>query len=406
MSYETAQLANPDFFSRANTELIGFVRRLGASGVLRIGGNTSAYSVWTPDGAPAAGSEEIAGPDTGNQAAPRRPVTPLAIKNLRDFIDATGWKLVYGLNMGTESPQSVAAEADCVAKTMGSKLVAFQLCNEPDLFARNGVRGPDYNFEQFATEWQRFFEAVRSRVPGAPFAGPDTAFNNEWLVPFASRFKKDVLFLSQHYYAEGPPTDPTMTIGRLLRPNPTLQDEFNGMVRTRQNSGLAFRMAETNSCYKGGKQGVSNTFASALWGADLMYQLAANGGTGINFHGGGYGWYTPIAGTPTKGFQAQPLYYAMLLFAQGGSGQLVETQMTGGADTQLVTAYGLKNNDGTLKAAIFNKDEERDVRLTIDPGSPATHAMVQRLSAPRIDDTANTTFGGAAVGAGGVWAAA
>ena len=46
-----------------------------------------------------------------------------------------------------------------------------------------------------------------------------------------------------------------------------------------------------------GKQGVSNTFASALWGAELMYQVAKQGGIGINFHGGVYGWYTPVAGT-------------------------------------------------------------------------------------------------------------
>ena len=46
-----------------------------------------------------------------------------------------------------------------------------------------------------------------------------------------------------------------------------------------------------------GKQGVSNTFASALWGAELMYQVATRGGIGINFHGGGCGWYTPFAGT-------------------------------------------------------------------------------------------------------------
>src|SRR5580658_3251992 len=49
LSYESAQLGNPHFFSGANTELAGFIRRLGASGVLRIGGNTSEYGYCTPD---------------------------------------------------------------------------------------------------------------------------------------------------------------------------------------------------------------------------------------------------------------------------------------------------------------------------------------------------------------------
>ena len=62
----------------------------------------------------------------------------------------------------------------------------------------------------------------RKRVPNAPFAGPDTAFNNDWLVPFAKAFRNDVKFVSSHYYAEGPPSDPAMDIPRLLRPDPKL----------------------------------------------------------------------------------------------------------------------------------------------------------------------------------------
>jgi hypothetical protein len=408
-SYETAQLRNPYFFSAKNTQLVGFCRRLSPSGVLRIGGNTSAFSVWTPkpsaEDAAESLRDEVAGPDTGKHAAPQRAVTPLAIDNLRGFLDATGWKLIYGLNLGGGTPETAADEAEYVAKTMGSKLIAFQLCNEPDLFTKNGLRAKDYNFEQFAVEWQRVFEAVRQRVPGAPLAGPDTAFNNEWLVPFAQRFKNDVIFLSQHYYAEGPPDDPLMTIERLLNPDPKLQEEFDGMERTRRDTGLPFRMAETNSCWGGGKATVSDTFASALWSADLMYQLAVAGGMGINFHSGGYGWYTPIAGAPSKGFLARPLYYGMLLFAEAGAGTLVAAEIDKGAAAPLLNAYGLSAN-GTMKAVILNKHADRDVALTIDSGTRAASASVIRLQAPRLNDTADTTLGGAPVGAGGDWSPA
>ncbi len=413
LSYETSQLSDPTFFSPGNVGLAGFHKRLGVSGILRVGGNTSEFGVWTPNASDttAKADEELAanvipdalGPDTGKHAAPRRPVTPLAVRNLRGFVDLTGWRLIYGLNMGSESPEMVADEAEYVAKTMGDKLVAFQLCNEPDLFYRNGLRDKDYDYKKFSVEWRRFFRAVRRRVPKAPFAGPDTAFNTEWLVPFAREFKHDVDFLSQHYYAEGPPTDPTMTIERLLSPNPKLDGEFKGMVETQKDTGLPFRMTETNSCYQGGKPGVSDTFASALWGADLMYQLTAAGGTGINFHGGGYGWYTPVAGTPKNGFLARPIFYGMLLFAQAGAGTLVDATLDNTADAPLLTAYGIKAGDGGLKAAVFNKNLDRDVDLTIDAGGAAS-ATVMRLIAPRVDDTTDTTLGGAVVGDGGGWA--
>lgn len=419
LSYESAQLGNPTFFSGNNTQLAGLMRRLGKSGVLRIGGNTSEYCYWAPSVAsktttPNTGSiggdktNPVAfalavGPDKGLEPAAAVNIAPLAIRNLRDFLDASGWKLIYGLNMGTGTPEAAAAEAAYVMDTIGAaRLIAFQLCNEPDLFYRNGIRKADYNSDQFNDEWQKFYQAVRAKVPNASFAGPDTAYNNDWLVPFAKRFKNEAVFLSQHYYAEGPPTDPSMTIERLLRPSPQLQKELEGMQKTVQEYKIPFRLAETNSCYRGGKQGVSDTFASALWGADLMYQLASSGGMGINFHGGGYGWYTPIAGTQQDGFLARPIYYGMLLFEQAGPGQLVESKLEGLELAPLLTAYGLRSDSGAMKVAVFNKNSEQAVRLTID-GAPTQHARVLRLYAPRVDDTTDTTFGGSVVGADGEW---
>lgn len=418
LSYESAQLSQPEFFSPDNTELIGFVRRLGASGVLRIGGNTSEYCHWTPNGTaenPATRNDEEAnvipqalgavGPDKGHRPPPPKKITRQAVQNLRGFIDATGWKLIYGLNMGTESAETAADEAAFVMRTIGDKLIAFQLCNEPDLFYRNGLRKADYNYAQFAQEWQHFCEVIRKRVPDAPFAGPDTAFNNEWLVPFAKQFKNEIAFLSQHYYAEGPPEDPSMTIGRLLKPNLRLKAEFEGMAQTKAESNLPFRLAETNSCYQGGKAGVSDTFASALWGGDLMYQLAAAGGVGINFHGGGYGWYTPIAGTVRDGFTARPIYYGMLLFAECGPGHLLETRVENQDAAPLVTAYAVGGPDRSVKAVVFNKHDDRAARVTVDGAGRASGAHALRLVAPRCDDKQDVTLGSNPVGASGVWKA-
>jgi len=401
LSYETSQLSDPSFFSRENAPLAGFHRRLGAAGVLRIGGNTSEFSVWSPMAAPILPTPEALGPDTGRHPAPRRPVTPLAVRNLRGFLELSGWRLIYGLNMGSESPETVAAEAAYVAGVMGERLVAFQLCNEPDLFNKNGLRPADYGYRQFAMEWRRYFHAVRQRLPRVPVAGPDTAGNNEWLVRFADEERHDLSFLTHHYYAEGPPTDPSMTIERLLGPSPRLEAELAAVAAARRQTGLAFRMVETNSCYQGGKPGVSDTFASALWAADLMYRLAQAGAIGVNFHGGGYGWYTPVAGTRDNGFVARPIYYGMLLFAVAGAGRLVMTQLEGAADGALA-AYCVKTPDGTLKLVLLNRNLDRDATLTVDVAGVKS-ASVLRLIAPRANDTTDVTFGGAVVGNDGAW---
>jgi len=422
LSYESAQLGNPQFFSGDNSELAEFVRQLGKSGVLRIGGNTSEFCYWNPNPAKKATAADSGGmrvadktnaiavglvsPDSGHKTSTPVNITPVAIHNLREFLELSGWKLIYGLNMGRGTVEDAADEASYVMNAVGEKLIAFQLCNEPDLFSRNGIRKADYNFAQFAAEWQRFYQVIRARVPNARVAGPDTAYNNQWLAPFARQFKHEAVFLSRHYYAEGPPADPSMTIERLLKPNPRLDAELEGMKQTMAESGLPFRFAETNSCYQGGKAGVSDTFASALWSGDFMYQLASAGSMGINFHGGGYGWYTPIAGTREDGFVARPVYYGMLLFAQAGPGQLVESKLEGVEEAPLLTAYAIHGDTGVMKVAAFNKNLDRGVRLLIDPGQNARGASVLRLHAPRVDDTTDVTFGGSPVGASGAWSAA
>ena len=405
LSYESAVLSDPSFFAGSNAELVAFFRRLGSAGVLRLGGNTSAYTEWTPDahgGAP--GAEDLPGPDTGGKRPARRAVTPEAIRNLRGFADATGWTVIYGLNLATASPESAAREARAVMDALGPKLIAFQIGNEPDLFHKNGVRPPDYGFDQYADEWLRYAAAVRASVPNAVFAGPDIAGQDAWLAGFAQRFGGNVRLLSDHYYAEGPPDDPAMTIAYLLAPgNRRLASLLAGIKQARAAAPeTPFRLTETNSCYKGGKTGVSNTFASALWGAELMGELAIAGVSGVNFHGGGHGLYTPISGTRANGFEARPLYYGMLLFAQAGSGALVACALDAPGSAPPVSAFCVKSANGALRVLLFNKGDA-DRIVNIDPGRPMRVERLLRLIAPALDSTDGVTLGGSPVGASAVW---
>jgi hypothetical protein len=407
LSYESAQLSDPDFFAGDNRQLIGLVSGLGQHGVLRIGGNTSEYCFWKSDPQahgmsrnPISGNQNALGPDKGNKTPPRRVITEQAIHNLREFLDRLpGWSLIYGLNLGLGTPKMAAEEAAFVSRAMGSKLLAFQMANEPDLFYKNELRPSSYNTEQFIGEWRRFFAAVRRRVPDAPFAGPDTAFNNDWLVPFAKAFRSDVKFVSSHYYAEGPPSDPAMDIPRLLRPDPKLDREFAGLQQVTKETGLPFRLAETNSCYGGGKAGVSDTFASALWGADYMFRIAQAGGIGVNFHGGGHGWYTPIAGTRAKGFEARPLYYGMRLFREASPGELLETSLSTAPDGLRV--YAVQRADGRVTLTALNLSLDHPIDLALD--NKLAGKQLIRLEAPGAGAKTGETLGGAAIGADGGW---
>ena len=124
LSYESGQLAYPDFFSPQNTALIQMFRTLSPSGVLRLGGNLSEFTLWSetePATPPDAGG--LVGPDPGHREPRTFTITPRSIRNLQGFLSATGWRCIYGLNLGGGTLEQALAEGRFVAKTLGRQLI-------------------------------------------------------------------------------------------------------------------------------------------------------------------------------------------------------------------------------------------------------------------------------------------
>jgi hypothetical protein len=390
LSYESAQLAHPLFFAAENKGLIELVRRLSSTGVLRIGGNTSELTHWAGDGASGVPAGLAEPPSAGSNTAQSYTITTEAIRNLRGFLDATGWRLIYGLNLKNGTPEAAAAEAGFVARTMGDKLMALQFGNEPDLFHHDDAKHTRWSYDEYATRWLQFEPAVRAAVPGAVLAGPDVATNWGWVQKFAAQMHDDVGMLTGHYYIGGPPSNPAMNLDALLTPPQHLLDEIAVIERLATTSGLPYRMAEGNSCYLGGKPGVSDVFASALWAGDYMLQLAQAGYSGVNLHGGGEGWYTPIATDKAGVSSARPVYYGMLLAQEFAGTTLVQTELN--ALGENVTGYAAVRGKELLVAA-FNKGPKK-LQLVLDSGWKGNHraAQMYTLSAPALDAKQDIKF--------------
>jgi len=122
LSYEVQQLVEPSFFSPQNSGLVRGFRALSPHGVLRLGGNTSEFAYWKPT----SDSPEPEHPQVrevvGEPKAKYYPVTAEAVRNLAEFLQATGWRCLYGIGMGTNVPARAAEEAAFVAKTLGDRL--------------------------------------------------------------------------------------------------------------------------------------------------------------------------------------------------------------------------------------------------------------------------------------------
>lgn len=429
LSYELAQLSDPRFFSRSNHALMALFRLLSPCGVLRLGGNSS-ESCWLK-----------AEPSTKPPALPRVTVPasehwmprelfmiPLeAISELAGFLRTTGWKLVYGLNFGHSSPDRLAREAEIVDSIIRDNLLYFQIGNEPDFYAalNNRTRPPNWGFRDYIREWTACVDAIVQRVPEAKFGGPDVGASSDWIAQFipAAREKLGprLVAVTGHYYAEGPPDDPNVTTERLLRSDPKVGLSAKAICDLAAQNQLIYRMTEGNSCYRGGKPGMSDALASALWGGDYLLTLATAGCKGVNLHGGSRnllraalgnklpgervakigsdtrgGYYTPIAGELDHGFTARPLYYGMLLANQmAGTEMKAVSLYTGGLN---VTAYAGRLPNGEWRIAIFNKELYRTQELTIQAPPLSRGCRAWRLVGPHLDATTGISLAGAEVG--------
>jgi hypothetical protein len=426
LSYEVQQLKEPSFFSAQNSGLIRQFKALSSTGVLRLGGNTSEFAYWKPT----ADSPEPEHPEVrevvGEPKAQYYAVTTESVKNLAEFLQATGWNCIYGIGMGTNTPARAAEEAAFVAKTLGDRLQYFQIGNEADLFDRH-LRDPKtWSAKTYLEEWIKLARAIAVRVPAAKFGMPDVASKVPWLTEIADEWTSlqnppHVTTMTHHYYFGGPATNPDVNIPNLLKPATMqrVQNTANIAKAAAGKIGARVRMTEGNTCYRGGKPGVSDVFAAALWAADYSLLLASNDYSGVNLHGGTgksvansvggslpgdallqangetpekiaahpHPFYTPIA-TFGSHYVLEPVAYGLKFAGSFSGGTLLNTDFSTKLQAAGVnaTAYAANLASGKTSVIILNKDSTADVEVELDFGGRMSGAVQsETLHAPALD---------------------
>jgi hypothetical protein len=245
--------------------------------------------------------------------------------------------------------------------------------------------------------------------------GGSASFN----VPFANaeapKLGSKLVLLTQHYYlgGSGTTTSTVTTLQTIKSSIPMVAQTMNGAA-TSNNIPQGYRFGEANTFYNHGQPGVSDTLIAGLWSIDLMFTLAQNGGSGINFHGGETGQdgtkpfsYTPILESNGVVQGVQSIYYGMLAFYLAGQGDVLSTNVS--TSNPNFTAYALDYTaDGSTSVVLNNKNANTGVQVTVDLGAPVTSASalyVQGSPAGLLTAAASAiTVAGAPVTAQGTWA--
>jgi hypothetical protein len=403
-SYEKTHITN-DSLNSTNTNLIALYKLVG-SPVMRLGADDVDNCNWGGTGSPPA--QPSGQPFT-------RTITTGMVDELCSFLAATGGKIIYGVNFKADNVSASAAEAAYVVGKCGSSISGFEIGNEINRYG---------TWASLKSEWESFATAIVA-TPGALLIGPVAGGGDALSLstPFAAdesaKFGAKLVLLTQHYYA-GTANSTTATVARLQTPDPDPPTSQDGLIGTDSTMNTAavtnkisrgYRLGECNTFAGHGQMGVSDTLIAALWGLDLIFVTAQQGGSGVNLHGGETGmdgsrpfYYEPIMESGGAVVQVQPIYYAMLMLNLVGEGSVVSSTVT--SSNPNFTAYALKAN-GFVSVVLDNKNATTAVSATVNIGatiSSASAIYLQGTPAGSLSAPAGSvTLAGASISPGAVW---
>jgi hypothetical protein len=380
--------------------------------VLRIGGDSADHALYEPP--------MLRGAHWAFALTPR-----FASRTAR-IVRALHLHVIFDLNLLTASPTSAAAWVTETQKVFPpASIIGYEVGNEPDLYGHAywvqsteprsfapllpGAATPS----SYAADYDAFAQVIRSVDPRAALLGPavsNPASALGWIRTLLVRPHPGLREITAHRYLYSGCTLPESprhpTIGGILSEQASagMAQSVRPMVALARHAGLRARLTEFNSVTCGGLRGVSNTFATALWAPDAIFELIRAGLSAANLHVRVHAINAPFT-FDARGLLARPLLYGLILFTRtlGPHAELIPVQLQCPASLHL-KAWAVRVARNQLHVLLIDKGPRAAV-LSLDV--PATKpAQVQHLVAPSVHSRSGVTLAGQSLGQDGIWSGA
>jgi hypothetical protein len=412
VSYEI-ELLQPEngelpYFRPDNKPLVTMFKTLGIKN-LRLGGNTLDYTVL-----PGANEEQIA--------------------SCFEFARAAGAEVIYSVRL-KDTNQRGEPEPENFNIDYAAKTARFIGAEYPDVLNSFAIGNEPYYYKEwelYSVKWKAIHDAIVAEYPEAVFCGPDHNPNEELdnnMVREFSHGSGPLVKIARHFYPFGCSyLNPKRAPGEELIPkdevasrelmlSPSVHAKYGNVYKritqaqALSDADVSFRLTESNSFSMSGLKGVSDSYASALWGLDYLCWWTAHKSEGVDFHtgdktsGAGLCKYAVFV-TSDNGYEARPLAYGMKLFDLGGHGRMLPVE---NPSTDLAVYATL--NENIAAVTLINKEhgvdaEEQVVKIKLDTTVDASTAQVIFLRGRNNDiagGSADVTLGGAQINEDGSW---
>lgn len=387
--------------------------RVGGNGplVVRVGGDSADHAFWNPR--------------RHRLPAWAFTLSPEWLHVAGALVKRLDARLIMDLNLITDSPATAARWARAAEAGLPRRsILGFEVGNEPDLynhaFWRTMTAGGSLGDHllpaaltagDYITDFRAYAKALQSAAPHVPLLGPAVAnphANVDWVRNLLASHPPQLGTVSVHRYpysACSPPRAATYpTVARLLSQRATtgMAGSLAPAITLARRAGLPIRLTELNSITCGGRPGVSDTFAAALWAPEALLRLMQAGVDGVNLHIRANTINAPFALGPASGLHARPLLYGLIMFARtlGPQARLVGLKLKSSRSTRL-SAWALRVGPGGLHVLLVNRgDRGIRLRLRMPTGGPAS---IERLLAPSAAARSGVTLDGQRLDRNGSW---
>ncbi|GJC88484.1 beta-glucuronidase [Colletotrichum liriopes] len=390
---------------------------------VRLGGNTQDYVIYDE-------SQD----EWLIKANPR----PAASGNIANRMPK-GTPITWGLNLGYDESdyldQLTTMASQIIDRCTNLNLMSFEFGNEPDLYGNNGFRTESsWSGSEYVKEWREradavweevleprglhsnFFEASAST---AWVAG--TGFEIKDLVGYGIDDKannSDVGYITswnQHnyYYFVGSFPYP-LTLDYMMRFD-TTKAQFDSAIEAQitqaEQTTHPFALREMSVVGPLGVEGLSDTFASALWTLNFLFYAATINISSVQFHmtfdSNASAWQ-PTAMFGRDRF-VRPLYYGMAAFSQtigrSCTARVAQAEISDypSGHNEYIKAWSVYQGDSlaslvVLNGKVANVSEADKGSITVDVTLPTSLAgetlHLSYLTSDGADATSGTTWNG------------
>ncbi|KAK4168227.1 hypothetical protein QBC43DRAFT_228741, partial [Cladorrhinum sp. PSN259] len=435
-AFWTEFFGEPDSPRNLTFTLLNHLYARGARPIIRAGGITMDSMIYDPKQKLSAVRTE-----NGKGGIYRTTIGPSFYKQWDNF--PPGTTFISTLNFGNNSLPIARDLALASQSLQKDKILYYELGNEPTNYPSSRWQKSTANY---VSQWLNFTSAISSSLRGGSFwASSATTDKTDLhvrpsdLIPAGINRTGLVGQYSIHSYAFAtcdPGREKLATIPNILNHTALksyADTEIYPSAKAALDVGAEWVIGEFNSIACSGKPGVSDTFAQALWTADVELLYAVRNASSVHLHQGatlvfqsnqqlntpgddgtaGFSSYSllyPINSTKRGEARVLPVFVSQLLVVEAlkGGGRIAELEMPKGLDRKkgewsgyVVYSRNEKGKDVkrvvllNMRAYYAGQNGKRG-EVAVDLGVGGEGAVVKRMTAPSVDekDSGKVTWAG------------